>query len=120
MLRVFRHYIPGLSLVLLGGDLGVILGSVYLSDLFGYWHGAGPMGLKLGLVTVTIAFMLHLGDLYNTRLPLGRREMVARLLTCQAVAGLLVAAVGFALPVFALGRAMFLQVGATTTLGLVG
>ncbi|HUG37544.1 MAG TPA: TIGR03013 family XrtA/PEP-CTERM system glycosyltransferase, partial [Candidatus Limnocylindrales bacterium] len=52
------------------------------------------------------------------RLPLGRREMLARLLTSQAVAGLLVAAGGFVLPELRLGRFVFFAAGAVMTLGL--
>src|SRR5687768_18249672 len=56
---------------------------------------------------------------YTTLFRSGRRELLARLLTCQAVAGLLVAAVGFAIPSLRLGRAAFLQIGAAATLGLI-
>ena len=100
MLRIFRHYIPGLSLGLFAGDLAIVLASFFLVSLPPRaWLGEGPLGPKVALMAAVATFMLHLGDLYNVRLPLGRREVIARLLTCQAVAALITAAVGFALPV---------------------
>jgi sugar transferase (PEP-CTERM system associated) len=103
------------------GDAIIILGAFYgafrLAPLTNAWIGEGLV-LKAAFATVAIAFMLHLSDLYNIRLPLGRREMLARLLTSQAVAGLLVAAGGFVLPQLRLGRAVFFGVGAAITLGL--
>jgi sugar transferase (PEP-CTERM system associated) len=119
MLRIFRHYISSLSLAMLAGDLIVIFGSFQLAELTRDWVGAGPSGLKFGLTAAVVTFMLHLGDLYNIRLPLGRREMVARLLTCQAVAVVLMAAAGFAIPQLRLGRGAFVQIALTMTAGLV-
>jgi sugar transferase (PEP-CTERM system associated) len=52
-------------------------------------------------------------------LPLGRRELVARLLICQAAAAPLVAAGGYALPSLRLGRLAFLELGIIVTLGLL-
>ena len=120
MLRIFRHYVSGLSLVLLAGDVLIVLGAFYVHTLAGSWVGSGHLGPKLLLVICATTLMLHLGDLYNTRLPLGRREVFARLLTCQAAAFLLVAAAGFAVPPLRLGRAAFFQVAALSTLALVG
>ncbi len=119
MLRIFRHYIPGLAAILLVGDSAVIVGSFLITVTLGTWVGTGPHSLMLGLVGSVAIFLLYLGDLYNTRLPLGRRELVARVLTCQALAGLFVAAIGFAFPSVRLGRSAFLEIGTTMTVGLL-
>jgi sugar transferase (PEP-CTERM system associated) len=119
MLRIFRHYIPGLMPILLVGDLAVIVGSLLLTSASGIWIGAGPQGPKLVFIAVVEIFLLYVADLYNTRLPLGRREMVARLLICQAAAAPLVAAGGYALPSLRLGRLAFLELGIIMTLGLL-
>jgi len=119
MLRIFRHYISGLSLVLFAGDLVMIVLAFELARLSGAWLGEGSLVPKVAFTSAAVIFMLHLSGLYNIRLPLGRREMTARLLTSQAVAGLLVAAAGFVLPPLGLGRGVFFAVGAGITLGMV-
>src|SRR5687767_5431498 len=98
MLRIFRHYVPGLSLLLLAGDILIVLGAFYLLSLTASWVASGHLGPKMFLVVAATTLVLHLGDLYNPRLPLGRREVFARLLTCQAAAFLVVAAAGYAVP----------------------
>jgi sugar transferase (PEP-CTERM system associated) len=105
--------------ILLVGDLAVIVGSLLLTSASGIWIGAGPQGPKLVFIAVVEIFLLYVADLYNTRLPLGRREMVARLLICQAAAAPLVAAGGYALPSLRLGRLAFLELGIIMTLGLL-
>jgi sugar transferase (PEP-CTERM system associated) len=119
MLRIFRHYIPGLMPILLVGDLAVIAGSLLLTSALGAWIGFGPQGPKLILIAGVEIFLLYVADLYNTRLPLGRREMMARLLICQAAAAPLVAAGGYAFPSLRLGRLAFLELGIIMTLGLL-
>src|SRR5262249_45021578 len=70
MLRIFRHYIPGLMPVLLAGDLLVIIGSVSIVSASGAWLGSGPQTPKLAFVAALQIFLLYLADLYNSRLPL--------------------------------------------------
>ena len=120
MLRIFRHYIPVLALILLVGDIAIVVGAFNVATLAGAWLATGPIGYRLLTVTLLVTFVLHLGDLYNVRSPMGRREMVAKLLTCQAVAGLLIAAVGFVVPDLRLGRFAFFVITASSTLGLMG
>src|SRR5215475_5110726 len=119
MLRIFRHYIPGLMPVLLAGDLLVIIGSVSIVSASGTWLGSGPHTPKLAFVAALQIFLLYLADLYNSRLPLGRRELVARLLICQAAAAPLLAAAGYAFTNLRLGRLAFLELGVLTTIGLL-
>ncbi len=119
MLRVFRHYIPHFPLILFAGDLAVLVAAFQVPELSETWIAEGATLPRLVLVVVLAAFVLNLGGLYDARIHMGRRELLARLLTCQVVVGLLVAAVGFAFPSLRLGRAAFLQIGAAATVGLI-
>ncbi|MBI2527036.1 MAG: TIGR03013 family PEP-CTERM/XrtA system glycosyltransferase [Candidatus Rokubacteria bacterium] len=119
MLRIFRHYIPSLSLLLFAGDLAVIYGAFHVVTLTGSWLGQSEPLPKLVFVMALAPFVLHLGGLYDIHLPLGRREMVARLLACQAVTGLLIAAGGFVVPHLRLGRAAYFEIGIAATVGLL-
>jgi sugar transferase (PEP-CTERM system associated) len=119
MLRIFRHYIPGLMPVLLLGDLAVVVASLLVTQASGIWVGSGPQAPRLVFIAGVTTFLLYLGDLYNTRLPIGRRELVARLLICQAAAAPLLAAGGFAFPSLRFGRLAFIEVGLTMTIGLL-
>jgi sugar transferase (PEP-CTERM system associated) len=119
MLRVFRHYIPQLPLILFAGDLAVLVAAFHVPRLSETWIAEGALIPRLVLVVFLVAFTLNLGGLYDSRTHMGHRELLARLLTCQAVAGLLVAAVAFAIPSLRLGRGAFLQIGAAATLGLI-
>ena len=47
MLRIFRHYVSGLTFVLLLGDLAVILGVFYLTEISAPWPGYGPFAARL-------------------------------------------------------------------------
>jgi sugar transferase (PEP-CTERM system associated) len=119
MLRIFRHYVSGLALVLFIGDLAVICAAAYLTELSAVWPGYGPFALRTLEITLVISFILYLGDFYNPRQVLARREMMARILTCLVIAAMVVATVGFAIPPLRLSRSAFLQVFLLTTPGLM-
>jgi sugar transferase (PEP-CTERM system associated) len=119
MLRIFRHYVSGLAFVLLFGDLLIILGCFSLTELSAAWVGSAPFVVRFIEVSALMAFVLHLGDLYDVRLAVGPRELLARLLICQSASGLMIAAIGFAVPSLRLGRSAFLQITVLTTLGLM-
>jgi len=119
MLRIFRHYVSGLAFVLLIGDLLIILGCFALTELSAAWVGSAPFVTRFIEVSALMVFVLHLGDLYEVRLAIGPRELLARLLICQAASGLMIAAIGFAVPSLRLGRSAFLQTTVLTTLGLM-
>jgi sugar transferase (PEP-CTERM system associated) len=118
VLRIFRHYVPGLALLIFAGDQAIVAISFLAADAGAMWVGAGAMGPKLLSVAALITFALYLGDLYNMRLGLGRREMIARLVICQGAAGIGIAAVGFAVPSLRLGRFAFFSIVMAATLGL--
>jgi sugar transferase (PEP-CTERM system associated) len=118
VLRIFRHYVPGLALLIFAGDQAIVALSFLAAEAGGMWVGSGATAPKLLLVAAFITFALYLGDLYNMRLGLGRREMIARLLICQGTAGIGIAAVGFAVPSLRLGRFAFFSIVMAATLGL--
>jgi sugar transferase (PEP-CTERM system associated) len=119
MLRIFRHYVSGLALVLFAGDLVVLLTAFYATELSTSWAGYGTFGARFLEVASVMSLMLYLGDLYQPRQALARRELVARVLICQAVATLAIAAIGFAIPLLRLARSALLEIVILTTLGLV-
>jgi sugar transferase (PEP-CTERM system associated) len=115
MLRIFRHYVSGLTFVLLIGDFALILSAFYLIELAALWPGYGPFTARFIEVCIALTFVLYLGDLYQPRQALGPRDLVARVLICQAAAGLLLASIGFAVPALRLSRSAFLQTFILTT-----
>jgi sugar transferase (PEP-CTERM system associated) len=119
MLRIFRHYVSGLGVVLFMGDLLMILVAFSFTELSAVWVGSAPFIVRFFEVCALTAFMLHLGDLYEARVAVSPRELLARLLICQSASGLVIAAIGFAVPSLRLGRSAFLQITLLTTLGLM-
>lgn len=119
MLRIFRHYVSGLALVLFLGDLAVLLSAFYATELSTSWPGYGPFAARFLEVAAVVALMLYLGDLYHPRQALARRELVARVLVSQAGAALAIAAIGFAVPLLRLARSALLEIVILTTLGLI-
>lgn len=119
MLRIFRHYISGLALILFFGDLAVILGALYVTELSTAWVGYASFTAQFAELAAGIAFIFYLGDLYHPPGARGGRELVARVLICQGIAAVLLAAVGFAIPPLRLGRSAFLHIFALTTPGLM-
>src|SRR5512134_3933153 len=118
MFRIFRHYVSGLAFVLFLGDLAVILGAFYLAELVAPWAGWAPAVLRFLEVATLITFIFHLGDLYHPRHGLGQRELLGRVLVCQAIAAILLATIGFAVPMLRLSRSAFLMIFLLTTPGL--
>jgi sugar transferase (PEP-CTERM system associated) len=118
VLRLYRHYVPGLALALLLGDLAIILGSIWLAGASGTWLGMGTIWPKAGALLIAMMFPLYLGDLYRTDLRMGRREMVARLMIALCVGATVTAAAGFALPSLRFGRMAFLQIFGGAGIGL--
>jgi len=119
MFRIFRHYVSGLALVLFLGDLAVLLGAFYVTELSTSWSGYGPFAARFLEVAAVVALMLYLGDLYHPRQALARRELIARVLVSQAGAALAIAAIGFAVPLLRLARSALLEIVLLTTLGLI-
>jgi sugar transferase (PEP-CTERM system associated) len=119
MFRIFRHYVSGLAFVLFVGDLAVILGAFYLAELVAPWAGLAPAVARFLEVSIVIAFIFHLGDLYHPRQGLGQRDLLGRVLVCQGIAAILLATIGFAVPMLRLSRSAFLMIFLLTTPGLM-
>jgi sugar transferase (PEP-CTERM system associated) len=119
MLRIFRHYVSGLTFALFLGDLGVIGASLYLTEMWSAWPGYAPFLARFVEVSIVITFVMYLGDLYQPRQAGGGRELVARVLICLAASSLVLAAVGFAVPLLRLSRSAFLETLLMTTVGLM-
>ena len=118
MLRIFRHYVSGLAFVLFLGDLLVILAAFFVVEHSTAWAGYAPFAARFVEVSIIMVLVLYLGDLYQLRGMTGNREVAARLLVCQSVTALAVAAIGFAIPLLRLSRLAFLETFLLTTLGL--
>jgi sugar transferase (PEP-CTERM system associated) len=108
-----------LALVLFLGDLAVLLGAFYAIELVTSWPGYGPFAARFFEVAAVVALMLYLGDLYNPRQALARRELVARVIVAQAGAALAIAAIGFAVPFLRLARPALVEIVILSTLGLI-
>ena len=117
-MRVFRHYLPGISLAWLAGDATIVLAVYWAAEQF----VVGPSGFALApavWLAVLTVFVLHVGDMYSTRLTMGRREVIARILLCQLGCAVLIAAAGFVLPVLQLDRSTYFIVVGGGALGLI-
>jgi sugar transferase (PEP-CTERM system associated) len=111
VLRLFRHYVPGIALAVIAADAVILIGAVTLSQLvFGTWLGDPPLWPKVAALVGLTSFTLYLADLYKTDLRLGRRELVARLVIALTASTVLVAAAGFAVPHLRFGRLAFFQI----------
>jgi sugar transferase (PEP-CTERM system associated) len=119
MLRLFRHYVSGVMVVLLVGDLTVVVGAVAASWRLQSWIGQGALWPKAGLLAGVVVFALYLADLYDPRLRLGRREVVVRLLVALCGAVIVAGALGFAFPPVRFGRFAFVEIMGLTSAGLV-
>lgn len=107
MLRIFRHYVPGTTLVLVVADLAIMLAAVLVTRWWVVWAGDPPIWPKILTALATSTFALYLADLYRPELRPGRREIVARLGVALCGAAVLTAAAGFAVPALRMGRLAF-------------
>jgi sugar transferase (PEP-CTERM system associated) len=119
MFRIFRHYVSGLSFVVFLGDIAVVLGALYVTEKSAAWPGYASFTVRFIEIAAILTFVLSLGDLYHPRQAIARRELVARVLICQAAAGILLAAVGFTIPPLRPSRSAFLGIFILTTPGLL-
>ena len=79
MLRIHRHYIPALVLVVVVADLGVIALALSSSQALGYPNGDGAMWPKAFVLTGVTLLALSLADLYQLDFRIRRVE-----LTCDS------------------------------------
>jgi len=115
MLRIHRHYIPALVLVVVVADLGVIALALSSSQALGYPNGDGAMWPKAFVLTGVTLLALSLADLYQLDFRIRRVELTLRLVGAMLLGITADAAIGYVHPPFGLGRLSFVH-----TFGVIG
>ena len=80
MYRLFRHYVPGMVVAAVIGDVLVIVGAIVTAWHFGWWVGQSPLWPKVVSLTGMIVCGLYVSELYDARRIVAQRELGARLL----------------------------------------
>jgi hypothetical protein len=109
MLRIHRHYIPALVLVVVVADLGVIALALSSSQALGYPNGDGAMWPKAFVLTGVTLLALSLADLYQLDFRIRRVELTLRLVGAMLLGITADAAIGYVHPPFGLGRLSFVH-----------
>jgi len=105
-LRIFRHYVPALTLALFLGDAALLTAAALLGVRLAGAAGADPTlrlpaaaaAVLLGLLALVVAGVYDLGARPRTA------ELLVRVLAAAALWGVLAGAVAFALPALRPGR----------------
>lgn len=117
-MRIFRHYISGVSLAWLAGDILIVLVAYWAIE--SWMTSARDVAVTPGILLAGVTTLLfYIGELYGHRLPMGRREIIARILICQLGVAVFAAATGFVFPSLQLDRAGFFATMAVTPLALI-
>jgi sugar transferase (PEP-CTERM system associated) len=119
MYRLFRHYVPGMIVAAVIGDVFVIVCAIATAWHFGWWVGQTPLWPKVVSLTGMIVCGLYVSELYDPRRSVSRRELGARLLLGLVGSGTLAAALSFALPVLRFGRLAFIEILLMSAVGLI-
>ncbi len=124
--RLFSHYIPGHTLMLMLGDLLILAASLFVTACVSVADTQmlsldTPLLLAKVLSLVFVGLVtFYVGGLYDRTPDLGRKEVAARILAATVVWGILVAALAFSLPSLSPGRLpLFLGI-LIGTLGVIG
>jgi sugar transferase (PEP-CTERM system associated) len=119
LIRISRHYISKIFLLILAGDLATLLASVALTYWWVDWVGGGAFWPKVVALAAMTLLLLYLSDLYNFQLQLDKGELILRVGLASAIAAVLTAALGYAVPPLRFGRMAFLASTALSSLGLM-
>ncbi len=113
-MRIFRHYIPWKLFFLVVVEAMILFGSVYAGQAI-QWIGFSPIWLGIepiypkALTFLLIALIsLYVGKLYDLSLHLRKRELLLRVGYCFVVISILVAFIGFLIPLFRLSRGAYI------------
>src|SRR2546427_6090767 len=109
MLRVFRHYIPGITFVVIALDVSIVSAAASLAGALGSWTGGGALWPKAACLAAVVVLCFYLADLYRLGRHGSRRELAARLLLALLSAAMITAAIGYAVPALRFGRLAFGQ-----------
>ncbi len=124
-LRVFSHYIPARTLLLILEDLIILTAGYYAANWLSAIDPPAPW-LDLPLLLNNLSFVtlglltFHVGGLYDSSPDLGRKEIAVRGIAAATVWGILVAAIGFSVPGLSLRRLPLLSGIMIGTLGVIG
>jgi len=114
MTRLFGHYIPKSLLVLILADASIVWGSVYVGRLLPYaalpevvptWHGLTVSAAAA--LTFFVLVSMEFAGLWDVHLRYRRGEHFLRLGMAFGLAYVLVAVVGYLVPIFRLSRLAF-------------
>jgi sugar transferase (PEP-CTERM system associated) len=119
VIRISRHYISKIFLLILIGDLAMLLASVALTYWWVDWVGEGPFWPKAVALAATTLLLFYLSDLYNFQLELDKGELILRVGLASTIAAVLTAALGYAVPPLRFGRMAFLVITASSSLGFM-
>jgi sugar transferase (PEP-CTERM system associated) len=126
MVRLFQVYYPTRTLILLGGEVFLALGSFLLATLLCFGAGQFYSVLstdsgfyKILAITALAILCLYYFDLYNFHRVLVPGEAYARLFAGLGTLSLLLAGFGFLFPGFILGRQVYVAGLIILTLYLV-
>ena len=109
MLRIHRHYIPALVLVVVVADLGVIALALSSSQALGYPNGDGAMWPKAFVLTGVTLLALSLADLYQLDFRIRRVELTLRLVGAMLLGITADATISYIHPPFDLERLSFVH-----------
>jgi sugar transferase (PEP-CTERM system associated) len=119
LIRISRHYISNIFFLILVGDIAILLASVVLTYWGVDWVGEGAFWPKATALAATTLLLFYLSDLYNFQPQLSMEELILRIAIASAIAAVLTAAIGFAIPSLQFGRMAFLALIVSSTLGIV-
>jgi sugar transferase (PEP-CTERM system associated) len=119
LIRISRHYISQIPVLILAGDLTVLLASVALTYWWVDWVGSGSFWPKVTVLAATTLLLFYLSDLYSFQRQLDKGELVLRVGLASAIAAVLTAAIGYAMPPLRFGRMAFFAITASSSLGLI-
>src|SRR5262249_1050280 len=97
----------------------MLLASVALTYWWVNWVGEGAFWAKVVVLTAMTLMLFYLADLYNFQLQLDKGELILRVELATAIAAVLTAATGYAIPSLRLSRTAFLAITAASSLGLI-
>src|SRR3989442_13663382 len=110
MLRVFRHYVPGVVLVVIALDVSIMSTAAGLAGALGLWTGGGALWPKAVCLVAVVLLCFYLAELYRLGRHFSRRELAARLLLALLRAAGITAAIGYLVPALRFGTLAFAQI----------
>jgi sugar transferase (PEP-CTERM system associated) len=81
--------------------------------------GEVPIWPKVALLIITTMFLLYLANLYNFKVCPGGGELALRIALASIITAVLVAAVGYAIPILRFSRTAFFVISGVSLLGLL-